>query len=49
VIVVETRFREEPDLWREKIYTGLNDEVLLRSVGCKVAVSDIYRKITFKE
>jgi Uma2 family endonuclease len=44
---IETRFREEPDLWREKIYTDLNDEVLLRSIGCKVAASDLYRKIIF--
>ena len=46
--VVETRFREEPDLWREKTYTEMNDRIVLRSIGCSIALADIYRKIQFK-
>jgi len=47
--MVETRFREEPDLWREKTYMDLNDRIVLRSIGCSVALADIYRKIALKE
>lgn len=46
--VVETRFREEPDLWREKTYTDITDRIMLRSIGCSIALSDLYRKIQFK-
>lgn len=46
--MVETRFREEPDLWREKTYTDTNDRIALRSIGCSIALSDLYRKIQFK-
>jgi Uma2 family endonuclease len=46
--MVETRFREEPDLWREKTYTNMNDRILLRSIGCSIALADVYRKIQFK-
>ena len=30
---VEIRFREEPGLWREKVYTNINDKILLKSVN----------------
>jgi Uma2 family endonuclease len=43
--LVETHFREEPDLWREKKYTELHDSILLKSVGCSIDVNMIYRKI----
>ena len=36
------------DLWREKIHTDMNDRIVLRSVGCSIALADIYRKIPFK-
>lgn len=45
--MVETRFREEPDLWREKTYTNTNDRIMLRSIGCSISLADIYRKIRF--
>lgn len=45
--MVETRFREEPDLWREKTYTNTNDQIMLRSIGCSISLADIYRKIRF--
>ena len=46
---VETRFREEPDLWREKKYTELTDSVYFKSVDCHIDMSMIYRKIEFKK
>lgn len=45
---VETRYRIEPDTWREKRYTELTDSVVLNSVGCSIAVDMIYRKIVLK-
>ena len=45
---IETRFREEPDLWREKKYTELTDSVYFKSVDCHIDMSMIYRKIEFK-
>ena len=45
---IETRFREEPDLWREKKYTELTDSVYFKSVDCYIDMSMIYRKIEFK-
>jgi Uma2 family endonuclease len=44
---IETRFQEEPGLWREKVYTNLSDSVLLKSVDCAVEAGMIYRKIQF--
>ena len=46
---VETRFKEEPDLWREKKHTELFDSVLLKSVGCSIDMRMIYRKIELKK
>jgi Uma2 family endonuclease len=45
---VETRFKEEPNLWRDTIYTDISDSVVLKSVDCSVALQAIYDKITFK-
>ncbi len=45
---VETRFQEEPNLWRDHFYTELNDKVILKSVGCAIDLNMIYRKIDFK-
>jgi Uma2 family endonuclease len=42
---IETRFQEEPGLWREKVYTNLSDSVLLKSVDCAIEAGMIYRKI----
>ena len=44
---VETRFREEPNLWR---YTEITDPagiVHLRSMGCDILIRDIYENIEF--
>lgn len=45
---VESRFREEPDLWRETIVTDINRQILLKSVGCSIALADVYENIEFK-
>jgi Uma2 family endonuclease len=46
---IETRFREEPDLWREKTYTEMSDSVYLKSVDCSIELEKIYKRIVFKE
>jgi Uma2 family endonuclease len=44
---VETRFREEPDLWRIRTETNINASVPLRSLGVTIAMTDIYENIVF--
>jgi Uma2 family endonuclease len=44
---VETRFREEPDLWRIKTETDINSLVPLRSLGVSISMADIYEDIVF--
>ncbi len=44
---VETRFREEPDLWRIKTETNIENAVNLRSLGVSILMSDIYENIDF--
>ncbi len=46
---IETQFREEPDLWRDKVYKKMEDVIPLKSVGCTIPVNLIYKKITFKK
>jgi Uma2 family endonuclease len=46
---VETRFREEPDLWRIKMEDNINNNVVLRSLGASISMADIYEDITFPE
>jgi Uma2 family endonuclease len=46
---VETRFREEPDLWRIKSETDINNLVALRSLGVSISLADIYEDIVFPE
>jgi Uma2 family endonuclease len=46
---IETHFREEPDLWRDKAYKNMDDVISLKSVGCTIDVRSIYKKITFKK
>ena len=45
---MESRFREEPDLWRESIVTKMDQNITLKSVGCELQLSDVYRHIKFK-
>ena len=44
---VETRFREEPDLWRIRTETNINASVPLRSLGVTITMTDIYENIVF--
>ncbi len=46
---VETRFREEPDLWRIKFEDNVNNNVVLRSLGASISMADIYEDIIFPE
>ncbi len=42
---VETRFREEPNLWRENLETVLDGEVFLRSLSCSISMKNIYKNV----
>jgi Uma2 family endonuclease len=44
---VETRFREEPDLWRIKTEDNINQSINLRSLGVSISMADIYEDIVF--
>jgi Uma2 family endonuclease len=45
---VESRFREEPDLWRETVVTDPNGHILLKSIGCSLSLADVYENIDLK-
>ena len=44
-ISVETRFRVEPNLWRENKVTDPEAIVSLESLGVSLAIKDIYKKV----
>jgi len=44
---VQTRFREEPDLWRSIEFSGLNSTLVLRSVGLRIDMKRIYKGVKF--
>ena len=46
---ITTHFREEPNLWRDTAFDESNDAVFLKSVDCSIAMSAIYRNISFKK
>jgi Uma2 family endonuclease len=46
---IETRFREEPNLWRELIFKDMAGDLHLKSVDCTVPMATIYKNITFKK
>ncbi len=45
---VESRFREEPTLWRETLVTDPNGSIHLSSIGCTISLADIYEEIEFQ-
>lgn len=45
---VESRFREEPDLWRETIVADPSGKISLKSIGCSLPLSKVYKNIEFK-
>jgi Uma2 family endonuclease len=44
---VETRFREEPGLWRETHVKDINGSIFFKSINCTISLSDIYENIVF--
>lgn len=44
---VESRFREEQHLWRETFASSLEESIHLKSIGCSISLSKIYRNIEF--
>ncbi len=44
---VETRFQEEPNLWRIKNETNIENVINLRSLGISISMVDIYENIVF--
>lgn len=46
---VETWFRQEPGLWRETVVTDPAGSIPLQSLGCSIALADIYEHIVFPE
>jgi Uma2 family endonuclease len=39
----------EDNIWQQREYTNLNDEVQLVSVGCEISLRALYENVTFKE
>jgi Uma2 family endonuclease len=46
---VERFLRQEADEWLYKQITGIESRLDLRSIGCTLALSDVYNKVTFNE
>ena len=44
---VESRFREEQNLWRDTIINDIEKSIQLKSINCCVELSDIYENIEF--
>lgn len=44
---VETRFQEEPDLWRSRYAFNVDEKIMLNSLGVAISMADIYDNITF--
>lgn len=40
-------FREEPDLWRSSETAGLETDIVLRSIGVRLPMKDVYAKVEF--
>jgi Uma2 family endonuclease len=46
---IETRFREESNLWRDTFNTALNSQINIRSLGFSIDMSDIYENVVFED
>ncbi len=44
---VETRFQEEPDLWRSRYAFNVDEKMMLNSLGVAISMADIYDNIDF--
>jgi Uma2 family endonuclease len=45
---VESRFQEERNLWRDTFEENIEASIELKSIGCSIALADIYEHIVFK-
>jgi Uma2 family endonuclease len=45
---VESRFQEERNLWRDTFEENIEASIDLKSIGCSIALADIYEHIVFK-
>ncbi len=45
---VETRFREEPNLWRDATTKDISSSIYLKSIDCTIDIQKIYKNITLK-
>ena len=45
---VESRFREEPNLWRDTIIKDISSSIYLKSIDCTIDIQKIYKNITLK-
>ena len=46
---VESRFREEPNLWRDTIVQDMSSSIYLKSIDCTIDIEKIYKHITVKK
>jgi Uma2 family endonuclease len=44
---IESRYREEPNLWRDTLVNDMDNSIFLKSLGCSIKLSDIYEYIEF--
>ncbi|MEN9612920.1 MAG: hypothetical protein RLZZ628_3734 [Bacteroidota bacterium] len=47
--LVETRFQQAPQVWRDTIVKELNETIYLNSLGISLELNDIYENIRFKK
>jgi Uma2 family endonuclease len=45
---VESRYREEPNLWRDTIIKDVSSSIHLKSIGCTIDIQKIYKHIELK-
>ncbi len=42
---VESRYKEEPNLWRETTATNLDSNIFLKSIGCELSLKALYKNV----
>jgi Uma2 family endonuclease len=46
---VETRFREESNLWRDTLCKEISGQIMLKSLGFSINMADVYENVAFEE
>jgi Uma2 family endonuclease len=46
---IESRFKEEPNLWRDTFVKEMSQSIYLKSIGCSIDLLDIYENIVLKK